>query len=414
MGSSGSTQKKNQNIQKNKDLEANGSNHKIEQNKNNKERIKEDYLPTHAEPITKDEILKLYSYESALCKIKNNDKTGTGFFCEISDKNIPFKKVLFTNNHVINNINNNIIIEYLNKEYKLTLNRRIYTNENLDYTCIEILDTDIYKNYFEIDNTIFLKKEILNGIEAFILQYPKNGPLKFQVGRIIDINNNEIKHSVPTDHGSSGSPLIKRNQLNLIIGIHKEHDFEHYNYAIPFDIIINDIKNQILNNNNINNIEYRNIINLIYEKKEYYYDEDDKKDCNNIFGSKFVKNNKNNIELIINDKKSELIDKYNLKVGINNIQIIIKNKIINFEEMFYGCISLKNIDELKYLDVSNGNNFSYMFNWCKSLSDIKSLENWNVSNGNNFRGMFSGCKSLSDIKPLKNWNVSKEDFDGMF
>ena len=81
MGSDGSTQKKNQNIQKNKDLEANGSNHKIEQNKNNKERIKEDYLPTHAEPITKDEILKLYSYESALCKIKNNDKTGTGFFC---------------------------------------------------------------------------------------------------------------------------------------------------------------------------------------------------------------------------------------------------------------------------------------------------------------------------------------------
>ena len=66
---------------------------------------------------------------------------------------------------------------------------------NLDYTCIEILDTDIYKNYFEIDNTIFLKKEILKGIEAFILQYPKNGPLKFQVGRIIDINNNEIKHT---------------------------------------------------------------------------------------------------------------------------------------------------------------------------------------------------------------------------
>ena len=84
MGSSGSTQKKKQNIQKNKEIEENGSNHnedQIEQNKNNKERIKEDYLPTHAEPITKDEILKLYSYESALCKIKNNDKTGTGFFC---------------------------------------------------------------------------------------------------------------------------------------------------------------------------------------------------------------------------------------------------------------------------------------------------------------------------------------------
>ena len=35
----------------------------------------------------------------------------------------------------------------------------------------------------------------------------------------------------------------------------------------------------------------------------------------NIFGEKFVKNNKNNIELIINDKKSELVEKYELKKG---------------------------------------------------------------------------------------------------
>ena len=44
MGNCGSTQKKSQNIQKNKEIEENGSNHKIEQNKNNKERIKENYM----------------------------------------------------------------------------------------------------------------------------------------------------------------------------------------------------------------------------------------------------------------------------------------------------------------------------------------------------------------------------------
>ena len=236
--------------------EINSSNKKENQsNKNIQGRINEDCLDTHAKPVLKDEVDELYSYESAVCKIKINGKSGTGFFCEINDKNIPFKKALFTNYHVINNINDNVIIEYLNKEYKLTLNRRIYKNENLDYICIEILDEDVYNNYFKIDNTIFLKKEILNGIEVFILQYPNNGQLKFNKGRILNINNNEIKHSVPTDHGSSGSPLIKRNQLNLIIGMHHQHDLEHYNYAIPFDIIINDIKNQILNkNNNISNI----------------------------------------------------------------------------------------------------------------------------------------------------------------
>ena len=30
--------------------------------------------------------------------------------------------------------------------------------------------------------------------------------------------------------------------------MHYQHDVEHYHYAIPVDIIINDIKNQILNN----------------------------------------------------------------------------------------------------------------------------------------------------------------------
>ena len=56
--------------------------------------------------------------------------------------------------------------------------------------------------------------------------------------------------------------------------------------------------------------------------------------------------------------------------------------------MFYDCKSLKNIEELKYLDTSDINNFSYMFYNCSSLSDIKSLQNWNVSNENNFSGMF--------------------------
>ena len=50
--------------------------------------------------------------------------------------------------------------------------------------------------------------------------------------------------------------------------------------------------------------------------------------------------------------------------------------------MFYECKSLKNIDELKYLDTKEINNFSYMSYKCSSLTDIKPLQNWNVSNKN--------------------------------
>ena len=94
-------------------------------------------FPSNVKPISENEMVTLFSYESALCKIKvkiekeeeelenlseiyegkEREKEeiliGTGFFCEINDDNIPFKKALFTNNHVLNEsyIKNNKIIE---------------------------------------------------------------------------------------------------------------------------------------------------------------------------------------------------------------------------------------------------------------------------------------------------------------
>ena len=47
--------------------------------------------------------------------------------------------------------------------------------------------------------------------------------------------------------------------------------------------------------------------------------------------------------------------------------------------MFDSCENLKNIEELKYLNVKYCTNFSDMFSGCR-LEDIKPLENWNVSN----------------------------------
>ena len=70
---------------------------------------KECVLEGEMEPLTKDEILKLFNMEESLCKIKfekvkNNNiekGKGTGFFCEIDNENFPIKYCLFTNNHVL-------------------------------------------------------------------------------------------------------------------------------------------------------------------------------------------------------------------------------------------------------------------------------------------------------------------------
>ena len=167
-----------------------------------------------------------------------------------------------------------------------------------------------------------------------------------------------------------------------------------------------ELEQQIYELDNIVN-NYKNEINLIYNTNK-------EEECQ-IFGDKFVEKNNNNIELNINGDKSKLISKYKLKKGDNNIKMIIKNKIKYLRYMFYSCTNLKNIEELKYLNVKYCTNFSWMFNGCSSLNDIKSLEKWNVSNGTNFSYMFCGCSSLSDIKSLQNWNVSNgNNFSYMF
>ena len=376
--------------------------------------INNEVIPDTIGKPTKEEIEELYSYESAICKIKfGTSGSAIGFFCEINDDDIPFKKALLTNNHVLNeksiDINKEIKFEYCKEEKKISItkNRKVFTKKELDYTCIEIFDTDKINKFFKIDQNIFNNKDSLKNQEIFIMQNP-SGELSYDSGKILDIKNDILSHSVSTVKGSSGSPLIKRYNINLIIGMNVGgQDIENssnkikYNFAIPFDVIIKDIKDQAFN-------EFITI-NLIYEKSK------DIDSNNNIFGQKFVENNRENIILKINGLKSELIEKYNLKEGINNIQIILKNNLINLKDMFYGAASLKNIEELKYLNTEEVNDFSGMFSYCSSLSDIKGLQNWNVSNGNNFEGIFMGCPLLSDIKGLQNWNVSNgNNFSYMF
>ena len=88
-------------------------------------------------------------------------KLGTGFFFKYNIDNTE-KYYFITNNHVLDsnaiNNNNHLSIIYNNEEelIKLNDNRLKSTNDNLDYTIIEILTVDeIFKkikDYFEIDD----------------------------------------------------------------------------------------------------------------------------------------------------------------------------------------------------------------------------------------------------------------------
>ena len=165
---------------------------------------------------------------------------------------------------------------------------------------------------------------------------------------------------------------------------------------------INKVKKGIKKDENIQKKE----INLKYMSK--------KEGNQNIFGKTFVENNKNNISLIINGKKSTLVENYYLKKGENNITICIKNRLTNLSYMFSDCKTLYNIDELKYLKTGDVTDFSYMFENCQ-ISNIKALEDWDTSKSETFCSMFSCCKLITNINALKNWNVSRcKDFSSLF
>ena len=103
--------------------------------------------------------------EKSICEIITDKGYGTGFFCKIKYPN-KFNEIycLITNYHVITKeilINKeNIEIKLNNEEIKISLNlyRRIWINEEIDFTCIEILKEDniIEKiNTFEIDDNCY-------------------------------------------------------------------------------------------------------------------------------------------------------------------------------------------------------------------------------------------------------------------
>ncbi len=197
----------------------------------------------------KTEEFLLKKSNAATCKIISESENGTplhgtGFFCII-----PYLgKVLFTNNHVLNknSINEGEIIKcrYKNELKKFEIkNRRCYTNEDLDYTCIQILDEDKIEDFFEIENENSNNSKEYNGEDIALPQYPKGGPLKINAGCLVKIEGNQIFHYVTTFKGSSGSPILLLLREYKLIGIHcATSEKLKMNRGIKIKDILDDIK----------------------------------------------------------------------------------------------------------------------------------------------------------------------------
>ena len=216
---------------------------------------------------------------------------------------------------------------------------------------------------------------------------------------------------------------------NFFTNLNNNYNIKSKNYYSTINInnmndyiekIIKDIEkiiNEIKNENKfsyINKICEKMIINNVITLK-YKIKNNEKI---RIFGDFFVKNNKNNYQLIVNEKKCELssflkIEDIGKKEG-DIIEIKLKQikTAIDISFMFSECKTLINIEDISNWKTDNILNFEGMFIGCSSLEPFPDISKWNTSNVTSMSNMFSLCKCIPDISK---WNTSNvTDMSNMF
>ncbi len=350
--------------------------------------------------------------QSVICKIKNNHKTGTGFFVKI-----PFHRTqycifaLLTNNHILSkkdivpgktitfSINDNC--EY----YKIFLDdRKILTFERpYDITLIEIKKDDglDISLFLEVDLEVDEKNDyssLKDENPIYLLQYPLGDKPLYSLGHIKSINGYDIDHSCISEKGSSGGPIINLNN-HKVIAIHKgENKKKALNAGTLINFIINKLEEEVfdnldnyryslyqnlkpIGNNLIKNdpeneitIQYKLSKNMVVEminkinifNKEYVI---------NLFGKEFVKNNKDFCAIIFKNKDYELCNEFKLeKDKINEDFFRIKlrgvKNIKNLSYMFYGCSNLESVNFSNF-KAKKIEDISYMFYKCFNLAFLQ-------------------------------------------
>ena len=436
---------------------------------------KEVVIKGHCEPIKINELNDLFQYKQSMCKIRfhkiiNNQihyVFGSGFFLTVNIKGISFNKCLMTNNHVLNEDffkkSREIEIEYNNAIKVLTIkNRQIYTNKTLDYTCIEIFDNDNIQRFFKINNQILINDlNLFINKEIFILQFPQGEDLSFSDGKILSIQDGCFTHNCSTQKGSSGSPIILREDSS-IIGLHHSSSTQlendqivSYNLSTSILTIIKDLLKAISRNKNIigTNVIMNNDNNIIIKQKkevnyiiaEFAMDEKsiyrDIKIINSYEQYKrenpevtFDKTRENEKDLMdyckieiygqiipfsyyykFKDKKVRVKYIFNKNIkqmnllfsGLNNlISVDLSNfngqGINNMELMFLSCISLITVN-FSNCNIENVVTLNRMFYNCNSLKSVN-FSNCNAQNAITISQMFFGCNSLQSID-LSNCNM---------
>ena len=188
------------------------------------------------------------------------------------------------------------------------------------------------------------------------------------------------------------------NEIVIIIkGIGKLR-FIGENYIQSIKSVYINNTNVNITNNEINLVEYENII-----KIEIY--------LGNINSLNFLFKNCKNITFIdlSNFNSTSKNGMYGMFEGCTNLESINfsnfdTSNFNNMQNLFYDCHNLKSLN-LSNFKTSNVNTMYQMFNNCKNLQSLD-LSNFNTSNVNKMEKMFCGCENLITLN-LSNFDLTQ-------
>jgi hypothetical protein len=187
--------------------------------------------------------------QKSICKLISGKYSGTGFFMEYKSENY-----VITAYHIISNNIKNIEIQIWNKKIiKLNLdNRNLILLKEKDIAAIQVKQNEIIDiHYLKFDLNFTNGYSQYNNSDIFTIGYPRN-VLSTGSGKIKYIQDFEFYHTIPTDNGSAGSPIVLFNSLN-VIGIHQARDVEkRFKIGIFIGELIKEINIQNNKNKNLN------------------------------------------------------------------------------------------------------------------------------------------------------------------
>ena len=191
-------------------------------------------------PVTAESTQKiLEQMKNCICKVKNNQIIGIGFFCRIPYKNNTKINVLITSYQIIDDfyLNQNNQINLLLNDYNelkiinLDPSRKIFSTKDFNTTIIELKQNDNITNYLELDDNLFSNnsKSLYENGSIYMLQYLNGGNASVSYGILNELNGFNIKHTCSAESCSSGAPILNISN-NKIIGISLYNNNMNINY----------------------------------------------------------------------------------------------------------------------------------------------------------------------------------------